>query len=145
MKYTLNVLINLPLKETLDKMNSLENLKKWQKELIEAKVISGNFGEKGAQTRLKYNFGRRKMTLIETIVETNMPHKLVAEYTTKGVYTIQYNYFTATEDGKTIWKSESEFTFKSVGMKIVGFIMPAAFKKQTLTYMQDFKKFAENQ
>lgn len=144
-KYTLEILVNLPLQETVKKMDSLENLKKWQEGLVEAKVISGTFGEKGTKTRLKYDFGKRKMTLTETILETEMPHKLVASYTTKGVHNIQYNYFTATEDGKTIWKSQSEFKFEGVGMKIIGFLAPKMFEKQSLKYMQEFKKFAEEQ
>jgi len=28
-------------------------------------------------------------------------------------------------------------------MKLFGLLMPSAFKKQTLIYLQDFKKFAE--
>ena len=29
-----------------------------------------NFGEQGAKTELKYDFGKRKITMIETILET---------------------------------------------------------------------------
>ena len=126
-------------------MDSLENLKKWQEGLVEAKVIRGNFGEKGAKTELKYDFGKRKMTLIETILETDMPRLLIAEYTTKNVYNIQRNTFEATQDGKTIWTSESEFKFEGLAMKTFGFLIPGAFKKQSLKYMRDFKNFAENQ
>lgn len=126
-------------------MDSLENLKKWQEGLVQAKVIRGNFGEKGAKTELKYDFGKRKMTLIETILETDMPRLLIAEYTTKNVYNIQRNTFEATQDGKTIWTSESEFKFEGLAMKTFGFLIPGAFKKQSLKYMRDFKNFAENQ
>ena len=144
MKYTHKIIINLPLKDTISKMDNLENLKKWQKGLVEANVISGEFGKKGAKTELKYDFGNRKMTLIETILETNMPHKMLAEYKSKGVKNIQINTFKATNDGKTIWESNNEFMFEGFGMKMLGFLMPATFKKQSLKYMRDFKKFAEN-
>lgn len=145
MQYTKKIIIDLPLDKTVALMDNLQNLKKWQKGLKEAKVIQGKFGEKGAKTELKYDFGKRKMTLIETILETDMPHSLVAEYTTKNVYNIQRNTFEATQDGKTIWISESEFKFEGFAMKTIGFLMPGAFKKQSLKYMRDFKNFVENQ
>ncbi|MEH6656580.1 SRPBCC family protein [Leeuwenhoekiella marinoflava] len=145
MQYTKKIIIDLPLEKTVEFMDSLENLKKWQEGLVEAKVIRGNFGEKGAKTELKYDFGKRKMTLIETILETDMPRLLIAEYTTKNVYNIQRNTFEATQDGKTIWTSESEFKFEGLAMKTFGFLIPGAFKKQSLKYMRDFKNFAENQ
>ncbi|RXG27217.1 SRPBCC family protein [Leeuwenhoekiella marinoflava] len=145
MQYTKKIIIDLPLEKTVEFMDSLENLKKWQEGLVQAKVIRGNFGEKGAKTELKYDFGKRKMTLIETILETDMPRLLIAEYTTKNVYNIQRNTFEATQDGKTIWTSESEFKFEGLAMKTFGFLIPGAFKKQSLKYMRDFKNFAENQ
>jgi len=40
--------------------------------------------------------------------------------------------------------SESEFEFAGFGMKLIGFLMPGAFKKQSLKYLTDFKDFAEN-
>ncbi|MFI8378214.1 SRPBCC family protein [Leeuwenhoekiella sp. NPDC079379] len=144
MKYTHKIIIDLPLEETVKKMDNLDNLKKWQKGLTQARVITGKFGDVGTQTELKYDFGNRKMTLIETILETNMPHSMVAEYRTKGVLNIQNNTFTSTEDGKTIWKSDSEFKFDGFGMKMLGLLVPGTFKKQSLKYMRDFKKFAES-
>ena len=55
---------------------------------------------------------------------------------------IQKNYFRE-ENGKTRWISESEFQFSGFGMKLMGLLMPGAFKKQSLKYMEDFKNFAE--
>ncbi len=144
MHYTHSILIDLPLEKTTALMDSLENLKKWQDGLKEATVIKGTFGEKGAQTELKYDFGSRKMTLIETIIQTDMPHELVATYTTNGVFNKQHNRFKATGNGQTIWESESEFRFEGFGMKMIGFLFPKSFKKQSLKYMKDFKRFAEN-
>jgi hypothetical protein len=37
---------------------------------------------------------------------------------------------------------EQEFQFKGF-MKIIGFLFPGAFKKQSLKYLVDFKQFAE--
>ena len=54
------------------------------------------------------------------------------------------NRFTAVEPGKTRWVTENEFHCAGLFMKIMAFLMPGAFKKQTLRYMQNFKAFAES-
>ncbi len=64
-------------------------------------------------------------------------------YNTKGGHNIQKNYFKEGDD-KTWWISESEFQFSGFGMKLMDFLMPGAFKKQSKNYMEDFKGFAEN-
>jgi hypothetical protein len=44
----------------------------------------------------------------------------------------------------TKWRSESEFQFSNFMMKAMGFLMPGAFKKQSLKYINNFKAFAKN-
>ena len=61
--------------------------------LIGAEHISGSPGEFGAKMKLKYDFGKRKMELIETITKQDFPNEFHATYTTKGVRNIQQNYF----------------------------------------------------
>lgn len=43
---------------------------------------------------------------------------------------------------KTLWKSANESRCSGL-MRIMIFIMPASFKKQSFEYMEDFKSFAE--
>ena len=43
----------------------------------------------------------------------------------------------------TLWQSESEYRFSGLLMRLVGLLMPGAFRKQSLQHMQDFKAFAE--
>jgi hypothetical protein len=43
----------------------------------------------------------------------------------------------------TLWVSESEYRFSSVLTRLLGRLMPGAFRKQSHQYMQDFKAFAE--
>ena len=44
---------------------------------------------------------------------------------------------------KTLWESESEYRFSRLSMRLVGLLMPGAFRKQSQGHMQDFKAFAE--
>ena len=39
--------------------------------------------------------------------------------------------------------SENEYRFSGLLMRLVGLLMPGAFRKQSLQHMQDFKAFAE--
>jgi len=142
MKYTTEILIDLPRDEFIKKLEDPENMKHWQRGLVKYEQLSKNPGQEGAQMSLSYKMGNREMDLIETIIKKNLPEEMHATYDAKGVHNLQKNYY-KDEDGKTRWITESDFQFSGFGMKLMGFLMPGAFKKQTLIYMQDFKKFAE--
>ena len=142
MKYTTEILIDLPRDEFIKKLEDPENMKHWQKGLVGYEQLSKNPGQEGAQMSLTYKMGNREMDLVETIIKKNLPEEMHATYDAKGVHNLQKNYY-KDENGKTRWITESDFQFSGLGMKLMGFLMPGAFKKQTLIYMQDFKKFAE--
>nr|WP_288934127.1 SRPBCC family protein [uncultured Allomuricauda sp.] len=142
MKYTTEIVVDVPREEFIKKMDDPENMKHWQQGLIGYEQLSTNPGQEGARMSLSYKMGKREMNLVETIIKRNLPDELYMTYDTKGVHNIQKNYFKE-EGDKTRWVSETEFQFSGFGMKLMAFFMPSAFKKQSLKYMQDFKAFAE--
>ena len=87
MKYTTEILINKPIDDVIWKMNSSENMVHWQEGLVSTEHISGVPGEFGAKMKLNYDFGNRKIELIETITKSNFPSEFHATYNTKA-YTI---------------------------------------------------------
>lgn len=143
MKYTCEITVDLPLEEFIQKLDKPENMKHWQRGLVDYQHLSDRPGTEGAQMNLKYKMGKREFEMVETILKRDLPHALHTTYDTKGVHNIQKNFFTE-ENGKTKWTSESEFQFSGFGMKLMAFLMPGAFKKQSMKYLQDFKAFAEN-
>ena len=42
-----------------------------------------------------------------------------------------------------LWASKNEYRFSGLLMRLMGFLMPGAFRKQSQQHMQDFKAFAE--
>lgn len=144
MKYTCEMSINLPREEVIKKLDNPENMKHWQRGLVGYEFLSGTPGSEGAKMKLEYKMGKREMVLTETIIKNKFPEEFHATYDTKGVHNIQYNYFHPTENNTTKWVSEAEFHFKGLGMKLMSWLMPSAFKKQSMTYLKDFKNFAEN-
>ncbi|MBS9462657.1 SRPBCC family protein [Flagellimonas sp. 389] len=143
MKYTSEITVNLNRKAFLEKLNNPEDMKHWQRDLISYEHLSKNPGEEGAQMSMDYKMGKRGFKMVETIIKNNLPEELHSMYDTKGVQNIQKNYFSEI-GGKTKWISENEFIFSGFGMKLIGLLMPGAFKKQSKQYMEDFKAFAEN-
>ena len=143
MKYTTEITVDLPLNEFIKKLDEPENMKHWQKGLIGYEFLSGTPGQEGAQMELQYKMGKREIIMIETISRRNLPYEFHATYDTKGVHNIQKNYFKEVNEHTTKWISESEFQFSGLMMKIMAFLMPGAFKKQSLKYLKDFKAFAE--
>ncbi len=144
MKYTSEIIINLPREEVIRKLDNPENMKHWQRGLVNYKLLDGTPGKEGAKMELEYQMGKRNMVLVETITKNDFPAEFHANYDTKGVHNVQQNFFHETPEGGTRWVSESEFQFAGFGMKLMGFLMPGAFKKQSLKYLNDFKSFAEN-
>lgn len=144
MQYTTKVLIEKPLQEVIRKLNSFENMKHWQDGLVSTEHISGTPGKFGSKLKLCYDYGSRKIELIETITKHNLPTELHATYSTKGMRNIQENYFETSEDGFTYWISKNEFQPTSFSMNAMLFFMPTAFKKQTKTSMINFKRFVES-
>ena len=143
MKYTTEIIIEKPIEEVIRKMDSVDNLKHWQEGLVSTEHVSGVPGEMGSTMRMSYDFGKRKMDLVETITKQDFPNEFHATYTTKGMRNIQENYFESTAKGFTKWTTVNEFHPTTFAMNAMLFLMPSAFKKQTKKYMTYFKNFVE--
>lgn len=144
MKYTTQVEIDLPLNRVIELFDSTENLAKWQPGFISLEHLSGTPGQVGAKSLLKYKMGKREVDMIETITKRELPAEFHGTYEAKGVFNIQENYFTSLGPEKTRWESKSEFQLKGF-MKILGWLMPGMFKKQSQKYLDLFRAFAEKE
>ncbi len=142
MKYTAEISISLPREKVIELFDNPDNLKHWQPGFISFELISGNFGQSGSKYRLKYKMGKREIEMIETITKRDLPDEFSATYEAKGVWNKVKNTFSEPIPGTSLWHSENEFKFKGF-MKVMTFLMPGAFKKQSLNYMKLFKAFAE--
>ncbi len=143
MKYTCEITIDLPRDRMVALLDDPENMKHWQRGLESYKQLSGQPRQEGAQMELAYQMGKRHLVMVETLIKYNPPHEMHTTYDTKGVHNIQKNYFKEVDANTSQWISESEFQFSSFGMKLMGWLMPGAFRKQSQKYLEDFKRFAE--
>lgn len=144
MNYSLDIEIDLPIDKVITLFDSTENMFKWMEGLESFEALSGEPGQEGAKSKLLFKMGKREIEMVETITKKNLPDEFTATYDAKGVFNIVKNSFEKVSEDKTKYITEQEFQFKGF-MKLIGFLMPGAFKKQSLKYMNDFKKFAEGQ
>lgn len=143
MKYTSSIEINQPIEKVIELFDNADNLKLWMKGLESFELLSGVAGQPGAKSKLKFNMGKREIEMTETITVRNLPDEFSGIYEAKGVYNVVRNKFRSLGNSKTEYVSEQEFQFSGF-MKLIGWLMPGAFKKQTMQYLQDFKAFAES-
>jgi len=143
MKYEVEVDINLPREKVIELFDNPDNLKYWQPGLISFDHLSGEPGQVGAKSLLKYKMGMREVEMIETITINNLPDEFSGTYEAKGVWNEVRNYFIAIDDSHTKWKSENEFKCNGM-LKLMAFFMPGMFKKESCKYLNNFKEFAES-
>lgn len=143
MKYTTEITINQPLDKVVALFNSSDNLKEWMPGLQSFEHLSGEPGQAGAKSRMVFLHGKRRMEMVETITVNELPEKFSGTYEAEGTLNIQDNSFIPLDENTTKWVSHSEFRFSSFMMKMMGFLMPGAFKKQSCLFQEKFKEFAE--
>ena len=142
MKYTTEVEINKPIDRVVELFDNPGNLKEWMDGLQSFQHLSGTPGQPGAKSLLKFKMGKREIDMIETINVRNLPHEFSGTYEAKGVYNVVTNRFVPLAENRTKYITEQEFQFSGF-MKIIGWLMPGAFKKQSMKYANDFKNFVE--
>ncbi|WP_462280286.1 SRPBCC family protein [Salinivirga cyanobacteriivorans] len=143
MKYTVAIEINLPRKDVVELFMNPDNYPKWMEGLETYEVLEGEHGKDGARSRYFFKTGKREITMIETILKNDLPERLEVNYKAKGVYNNVISQFEIIDDKSTRYISIQEFRFKGF-MKMLGWFMPGAFKKQTYENLEAFKKFVES-
>ncbi len=142
MKYTTDVIINLPLHQVVELFDDPDNMKFWMEGLKRFEHISGTPGQVGAKSKLKFQTGKREIEMIETITVRNLPEEFTGTYEAKGVFNVVKNSFTELSGKRTHYATENEFRFTGI-MRLIAPLMKGAFKKQSLKYQNDFRRFAE--
>lgn len=142
MKYIQEVTIGQPIDKVVEMFVNPDNLSKWMDGLESMEHMSGEPGEKGAKSKFIFKMGKREIEMIETIEVNNLPDEFTANYIAKGVFNSVTARFVKENENTTKYISENEFQFKGF-MKLMGFLMPGAFKKQSMKYLVAFKNFVE--
>jgi hypothetical protein len=102
-------------------------------------------GEVGVKHRLVFDHGGRQFEMIETVTVRELPERMDGTYESPMGWNGISHRFTVLGADRTRWEQTTEFRFKGLMMRLMAMLMPGMFKKQSLTYMNAFKEFAESQ
>ncbi len=153
MKYTVSIQVALARERVVQLLADPANFPKWLRGLMVHEPISGAPGEVGTKSQVVLQTGQQKVECIETVTRREpadlrrIPKESVVQFDREivgeGMWSVVRDRFTEAGPEQTLWESESEYRFSGLLMRVVGILMPGAFRKQSKRHMQDFKAFAE--
>lgn len=144
MKFTQEIIIHQPLEKVIELFDNPDNLQHWQPGFLSVELLEGMAGQPGAKSRLRYQMGKQEIEMIERITKRDLPAEFSAKYEAKNVENWVVNRFERIDEQTTRWQTENRFKFTGL-MRLMGFLMPGAFRKQSYVYLEKFKTFAEQQ
>jgi hypothetical protein len=154
MKYTVSMEIPLPRERVAQLLADPAHLPKWLRGLVLHEPLSGVHGQVGTTSRVVMQMGQQRIECTETITRREPVDlhgiaredvvRFDREIVGKDMWSAASDRLTETGPETTLWVSENEYRFSSLLMRLVGLLMPGAFRKQSLQHMQDFKAFAEH-
>jgi len=146
MKFSCTVDINLPRKKVIELWDNEEHLGQWQTGFLNFQQLSGEKGKDGAKAIMTYDFRGRPMEIQETILANNLPDSFSGKYEHKHMDNTMYNSFVALDANTTRWQADVEYVqFKAFVPKMMAKLFPGMFRKQTQTWLDQFKAFAEGE
>nr|WP_064570289.1 SRPBCC family protein [Gordonia sp. LAM0048] len=153
MKYTNTIEVDLPRDRVARLLADPAHLPKWLRGMVIHEPVNGIHGQLGTTSRVVMQSGKREFECTETITRRDpvdlldIPDNAVVHFDREmlgpGMWSVVRDQLTPAGPEKTLWVSESEYRFDSLMMRMVGFLMPSTFRKQSQQHMQDFKAFAE--
>lgn len=144
MKYTCTTIIDLPLNKVIELWKDESKFAAWQDGFESIELLSGTPNKKGAKSSIVLTSKRGKIELLETILESNLPHEKTALYEHKHMTNTQTTRFKELGDNRTQYLSEVEYTqFNGFMIKLMARMFPGKFKEQSQKWLNQFKEFAE--
>ena len=144
MRYTISNVINRPLAEVIETFKDTEGAKQWMQGLQRIEPLSGTPGEVGAKTNFHFLFRKREMVIEETILEQNFPKQIKFAYRSSMGYNEVEMVFEEESEHSTRQINHSYFELKGF-MKWISFLTKGMYKKQSLTYLNAFRDYCEEE
>ncbi|GAB2737656.1 SRPBCC family protein [Amycolatopsis magusensis] len=153
MKYTNSIEIALPREKVAQLLTDPAHLPKWLRGMVLHEPVTGAHGQLGTKSRVVLQSGKRQFECTETITRREpadlheIPKESVVHFDREivgaGMWSVVRERLTEAGPETTLWESESEYRFSGLLMRLVGLLMPGAFRKQSQQHLQDFQAFAE--
>lgn len=144
MKYTVSNTINKPLDEVVAKFMEPDGSLNWMEGLQRIERLTEPSYVVGAKSNFHFIHRNKPMVISETILEENLPRQIKFGFTSPMGYNEVEMIFEPIDDNSVKQINNSYFELKDF-MKIMGFFMKSMFKKQSMTYLNAFKAYAEKE
>lgn len=145
MHYTIEIEIDQPREKVAELFGNPENLGFWQPGFRSIEHLSGESGKPGEKFRLLYDHGRRgQVEMIETVHTNSLPECYFSTYVADGMEIKVENRFEVTGASRTRWVSDNTASVSGVMMRLMTIFMPGCFRKESFSFMENFKAFAES-
>lgn len=146
MKFICSVNIKLPKNRVVELWEDPNNLKEWQDGFESFDHVSGEPGTPGARSKMVYSNRGKKIVLIETIKVNNLPDEFEGVYKADAMTNTMRNTFTEIGPNETKWTAEiNYYELNGFMIKLMSFLFPGLFKRQTQKWLDQFRDFAEQQ
>jgi carbon monoxide dehydrogenase subunit G len=137
----ISIEVDLPRERVVQLLADPANFPKWLRGLMVHEPISGAPGEVGTKSRVVLQMGQQRVECIETVTRREpadlrqIPKEAVVQFDREivgeGMWSVVRDRLTEAGPEKTLWESESEYRFGGLLMRLVGLLMPGAFRKQS--------------
>src|SRR6187551_2194089 len=108
LSFRLEIVIDKPLDRVIATFRNRDIIPLWQPGLLSSELIES---QPHPTYKLMFQFGRRKMQMMETIIRDELPAHFDGIYKMKGVLNTVRNSFRKEGNSSTLWVSEVEFRF----------------------------------
>ena len=142
MQYSVQVEINYSIAQVAALLERGYDSKEWLPNLKAIHPIEGIPGQVNSTSKLILQAGNREIVMIETIIAKDLPHLITGRYELKGAINQVTNRFIDLGNNKTLMISEQTYTFRGA-FRLLAWLRPDLFKKQSMNYLQQFKSYAE--
>lgn len=143
MKYSCSVEVPLNRSSCIELWFDETKFAKWQEGLQHKKWISGEPNQVKSKSNILIIQGKQKIELEEEIIENELPDYILGNYTHKHMINTQKVVFEELSPNKTKISTDVEYTkFIGIMPKLIAFIFPGMFKKQSQKWLDEFKALA---
>lgn len=141
MKYTQEIVIEVPREKVVALFTDPAHFAEWQPEIVCYELVSGEQAQTGAKAELTTRAFNSVTGMTETIERNALPDEIDVIYETHGVWNRNSNRFVAESPTSTRWIAGNEFRFQGPRKALA--LLEGSFKKESLGVMERFKAFAE--
>jgi len=145
MKFTCKVKVHVNRKKLIELFEDPTKLVHWQEGFQGLELLEGDAGAVGSRTLLKYQSGRNKIELEETILTNNLPESFSGEYISSHTTNTMTHIFEPVSVNSTLYTAHVDYSWLAFPLKIMCFFKPKMMQDQVQKWMDNFKQYAESE